>query len=33
VEGIVVEIAYRADLEHLPRRWSLSEVERALSDS
>ena len=31
--GIVVEIVYRADFETLARRWSLSELERALDDS
>jgi hypothetical protein len=28
--GITVEIVYRSDLEHLARRWSLGELERAL---
>lgn len=31
--GITVEIAYRSDLEYLARRWSLRELERALTDS
>ena len=33
MDGIVVEIAYQADLEDLARRWSLRELERALTDS
>jgi hypothetical protein len=30
--GIVVEIVYRSDFEHLARRWSLGDLERALAE-